>query len=66
MRTTPEFYRELQRLFHDYVKEVEGLGAAGTLKQNAVNTYIVYPQYFVRWVANDFEPGGRKKRKAGS
>lgn len=62
MRTTPEVYKEIQRLFGEYQKEIEGLRAAGILQQNAVNTYLLHSKNFVRWVANDFEPGGRNKK----
>ena len=41
-----------------YKKEVNAAPIAGNTK----NTYILHSNNFVRWLNDEFEPGGRNKR----
>jgi len=63
LKTDPKTYKEIERLFDEYVKEVESLGEQGVLQEQTIVTYLTHSQNFVRWIRGDFEPGSKNKSK---
>ena len=49
--------RKVQEAFEEYVTEVE----ATSLTDSAKRTYLLHARNFVRWLDDDFEPGGTLK-----
>lgn len=54
--------RQVQEALERYEKVVED----SCLKRSTRDTYIVHARNFVRWLDDDFEPGGTLKSQAGA
>ena len=58
MKVRVETFHTIQRALEEYKREVEGANLAPTTKA----TYILHADHFVRWLKDDFEPGGTLRR----
>ena len=52
---------EVERALDRYSKELDDLFAKAIIKENTRHTYRLYANHFVRWLKDEFEPGGRNK-----
>lgn len=57
-KVNPETLRVVQEALERYKIEVESTGLRPTTK----DTYILHAEHFVRWLDDDFEPGGTLKK----
>ncbi len=55
-KISPQALKEVEQAFEDWKEEVE----ASNLTQSSKETYIGHPNHFVRWLNDDFVPGGSK------
>ena len=46
--------QEVEAALERYKREVEETGLA----PNTIKTYVLHAEHFVRWLKDDFEPGG--------
>ena len=59
MKVRVETFTTIQRALERYKREVEDTDLAQTTKA----TYILHADQFVRWLKDDFEPGGTLQRR---
>jgi len=59
MKTKSIYWEEINRLLADYLREIE----QSDLKPLSAQVYQVQSKNFVRWINDDFQPGGVKKGK---
>jgi len=59
MKTKSIYWEEINRLLADYLQEIE----QSDLKPLSAQVYQVQSKNFVRWINDDFQPGGVKKGK---
>ncbi len=57
MKISPQTYKEVAEAFEKYETEV----SKSNLEPQTKQTYLLHSKNFVRWLANEFEPGIRKK-----
>ena len=53
-KISPQALTEVKNVFQRYEKEVK----ASKLQQSASRTYLLHSRNFVRWLEDDFTPGG--------
>lgn len=53
-KVSPECLKEVNRALSRYLAEVDDTRLAPTSKQ----TYLTHAENFVRWLEDEFEPGG--------
>ncbi|CAG4994552.1 hypothetical protein DYBT9275_01417 [Dyadobacter sp. CECT 9275] len=58
MKTDSNTMSEILKLHEQYVKEIEISG----MKRLSANIYKINSQNFVRWISDDFVPGGKVKK----
>ena len=58
MKVDSETLAKIKRAFEAYKTEVYAAPLADTSKRS----YTHYPDYFIRWLEDDFEPGIQNKR----
>ncbi len=56
MKISIEALREVKDALERYKTLIEGT----TLAEKSKHTYVLHAEHFVRWLDDDFEPGGRK------
>ena len=58
MKVDSETLAKVRRAFEDYKDEVD----AAPLSDRSKHTYTLYPDMFIRWLEDDFEPGVNNKK----
>lgn len=58
-KATATALREIEDALEEYEREVNG----SLLTPGAQETYLRYAAMFVRWIKDDFEPGGTLRRR---
>ncbi len=51
----------VQDALEQYEQEVQDAEESGFLTEQTKKTYLLHAKHFVRWLDDDFEPGGRGK-----
>ena len=54
MKVTPETLRAVEKALEAYEKEIR----ASALTPHSQKTYLLHATHFVRWLKDDFTPGG--------
>ena len=58
MKTKSIYFEEINRLLAEYLHEIE----ESDLKPLSAQVYQVQSKNFVRWINDEFQPGGLKKK----
>ncbi|WP_026573717.1 hypothetical protein [Bacillus sp. UNC438CL73TsuS30] len=61
MKVSQEIYKEIDRLYDQYEREVKEAKRMGLLTDSTARTYLLHSSNFLKWCRNDFQPGGRNK-----
>ena len=61
MKTDKDTYRKIENLLSQYLDEIADAKSKGLLTEKTVKTYTLHSANFVKWCADNFEPGSRNK-----
>ena len=57
-KVDPDTLRQVRRALERYEQEVRTARQTGRLTESTESTYLRHAKAFVRWLDDDFDPGG--------